>query len=258
VNLGTGRTAVDIAASATSTCALLDNNSIKCWGDNTYGQLGQGNTVPLGVSPGQMGDALPTVNLAVSGIKQIVAGGYHFCALSFGQLKCWGRNDTGQLGLGDNVNRGDMAGEMGSALKGIPNGNADVAWLPAGGLGHTCSGWWAGFVGFANVECWGDNNFGQLGLGDTVNRGDGSAGIVTLTSPAHVLLGANLSDPGRSSLPRPVTFVAAGNYHSCALLSGGAIKCWGHNDKGQLGLGDMVDRGAAPTDMGEALPEVSL
>ena len=128
VNLGTGRHAIQIAAGGQHTCAILDNNDLKCWGQGGDGRLGyapagsagsapstnaagygQGSVGDLGDGAGEMGDDLPAVNLG-SGrhAVYIVAGGAHTCAiLDNADLKCWGKGDHGRLGLGDVVNRGD-------------------------------------------------------------------------------------------------------------------------------------------------------
>jgi alpha-tubulin suppressor-like RCC1 family protein len=63
LDLGTGRTARGIVAGDNQTCAILDNASIKCWGENTSGQLGLGNTTNQGVNPNQMGDTLLVIDL---------------------------------------------------------------------------------------------------------------------------------------------------------------------------------------------------
>jgi alpha-tubulin suppressor-like RCC1 family protein len=100
------------------TCALLDNGSVKCWGRNSFGQLGLGDTNHRGNGAGQMGDNLLVVGLGNGRTAtSIRAGGFHTCALlDNGSVKCWGRNSFGQLGLGDTNHRGNGAGEMGDNL----------------------------------------------------------------------------------------------------------------------------------------------
>ncbi len=117
VSLGTGRTAKAIVAGSFHTCALLDNDIVKCWGFNAIGSLGLGDWAHRGNGPGEMGDALPVVNLGTGRTAKIVVAGLHTCALLDNDtLKCWGDNSRGLLGLGDTQYRGDGPGEMGDAL----------------------------------------------------------------------------------------------------------------------------------------------
>eukprot|EP01084_Bolivina_argentea_P262599 444136_1 len=94
------------AAGRYHTCALSDNNAIKCWGSNLYGELGYGDTIDRGDNANEMGDYLRQVDLGVNfNVTQIVGGGYHTCALSDNNAsKCWGFNSVGQLGYGDAIN----------------------------------------------------------------------------------------------------------------------------------------------------------
>jgi hypothetical protein len=117
VDLGTGKTAVALAARGRETCALLNDGSLKCWGENLYGQLGLGDTTNRGDEPNQMGDDLPAVDLGTGKTPTALGVGADFaCALlSDHSVKCWGHNN-GQLGLGDTTNRGDGPGQMGDAL----------------------------------------------------------------------------------------------------------------------------------------------
>jgi alpha-tubulin suppressor-like RCC1 family protein len=243
VDLGAGRTAVALAAGFDHTCALLDNGLVKCWGWNYYGQLGQGDTASLGVNPGEMGDNLPAIDLGAGRTAvSIVAGDLHSCAiLDNGFVKCWGANAYGRLGQGDQVNRGDDPGEMGDNLPAIDLGAGRTAVKLAAGWGHTCA-----LLDNGAVKCWGFNLFGQLGQGDTAPRGDdpGEMGDNLLA----VDLGTN----------RTAVAIAAGIYHSCARLDDSTVKCWGYNFSGQLGQGDVVDRGDGPGEMGNNLPAIDL
>ncbi|MCX7634091.1 MAG: hypothetical protein N2Z22_12235, partial [Turneriella sp.] len=108
VNLGTGRTAQAIVAGSSHTCTLLDNHSVKCWGNNTYGQLGNALYADRhGNLSWHLGDNLPPVNLGTGRTAvAITGGGEHACALLDNHsVKCWGKNQYGQLGLGDTNHR---------------------------------------------------------------------------------------------------------------------------------------------------------
>jgi alpha-tubulin suppressor-like RCC1 family protein len=190
-------------------------------------------------------------------VEAMGAGAEHSCALlRDGTVKCWGRNDFGQLGLGDTQNRGDQPGEMGDNLPAVDLGTGRTAVALAVGSVHTCA-----LLDDGSVKCWGDNENGQLGLGDTQNRGDG---------PGE--MGDNLPTvdlgTGRTAVAIAAT---AGSYEvygqngltrvrqgTCALLDNGSVKCWGYNDIGQLGLEDVENRGDQPGEMGDNLPAVDL
>jgi cysteine-rich repeat protein len=238
VNLDAGEVAIAIAAGSGHTCALLSEGVVKCWGYNSDGQLGLGGTDNRGDQPDEMGQNLPVVNLDASEMVVAIATGYyHMCVLTGGAVKCWGDNSNGQLGLGDTISRGDNAGEMGTDLPAVDL--AEPATAIAAGSAHTCA-----LLTGGSVKCWGSNWIGQLGLGDTISRGDG-AGEMGTTLPAIDLGG-------------PAVAIAAGLFHTCALLTGGSVKCWGSNWIGQLGLGDTHRRGEASGEMGSNLPGVDL
>ncbi|MBI4083652.1 MAG: Ig-like domain-containing protein, partial [Candidatus Lambdaproteobacteria bacterium] len=243
VDLGTGRTTTDIAAGGFNNCALLDTGQVKCWGDNYAGALGLGGIADRGDDPGEMGDNLPTVSLGTGRTAiALVAGNYYTCALlDTGQVKCWGYNMYGQLGIGNTEHRGDEPGEMGDNLSVVDLGTGRTAVAIAAGEGHSCA-----LLDTGQVKCWGYNGSGQLGLGDTDSRGDNS-GEMGDSLPA-VPLGSG----------RTATALAAGSHHTCVLLDTGQVKCWGNNDNGQLGLGDIQYRGDQAGEMGDALPAVDL
>src|SRR5690606_4814135 len=95
VDLGTGRCAVSIALGGQHTCALLENGAVKCWGDNTHGQLGQGDVDARGDGPYEMGDNLTEIRLGTDQSAVAITVGQSFsCALLIdNSLKCWGAND---------------------------------------------------------------------------------------------------------------------------------------------------------------------
>ena len=241
--LGTGRTATAITAGNNHTCALLDNATVKCWGANGSGQLGLGDTTGRGDGIGQMGNSLPAVSLGTGRTATAVAaGGTHSCALLDNhQVKCWGANGLGQLGLGDTNARGDGANEMGDNLTAVNLGSGRTATALTAGNNHTCA-----LLDNATVKCWGANGSGQLGLGDTNARGDGANEM-----------GDNLTAVNLGS-GRTATALTAGNNHTCALLDNATVKCWGANGSGQLGLGDTNARGDDANEMGDNLAAVTL
>jgi len=115
INLGTGRTATSISAKSYNTCAVLDDGSVKCWGRNKYGELGIDNTTDMGDNPGEMAQ-LTGINLGIGRTATaITTGQTHSCAkLDNGVVKCWGRNNMGQLGIDNTTDMGDDPGEMAS------------------------------------------------------------------------------------------------------------------------------------------------
>ena len=217
---------------------------MKCWGTNRFGQLGLGLAVQSrGGQPGDMGDALPFIELGTNlTAAELVCGGFHCCViLNSGGLKCWGRNDYGQLGIGNHLGRGTKSSDMGDNLPTVALGMGRNASFVSLGLLYSCV-----ILSDDRVACWGQNVYGQLGLGDTTSRG---------TDPAHMGEGLELVDLG---VPLQVVSLLSGDGHTCALLVSGDLKCWGLNDSGQLGLGDIDNRGDSHGEMGVALPSVSV
>jgi hypothetical protein len=224
-------------------CAIVASGKVKCWGRNDSGQLGLGDTQNHGDEASEMGDALPFVDLGKGVAASVIAAGNtHTCVVvDPGKVKCWGTNTQGQLGLGDTVNRGDAPGQMGRALPYVDLGTGQKAMAVVAGSLHSCA-----LLENGKVKCWGDSGFGQLGQGDNVVRGDGP-GEMGDALP-YVDLGAGLT----------ATSLTAGGGHTCARLSSGKVKCWGLNEEGEFGVGDEVDRGGKPGQMGDLLPFADL
>ncbi len=109
---------ITIAPGYDHTCAILDDNSVKCWGSNASGELGLGDRNQRGNNANEMGDKLPKVDLGTGRTaKALLARSADTCAiLDDNSVKCWGSNYQGQLGLGDTNDRGDEANEMGDKL----------------------------------------------------------------------------------------------------------------------------------------------
>lgn len=206
VDLGSGRTAIQLALGISHSCALLDNFKVKCWGGNNYGQLGLGDLNPRGDGPNEMGDSLSYVNFGTSKAKAISTAGDHTCALlDDGKMWCWGDNSFSQIYSGGTP----AATPVQAAL------SADIAEM-APGWGHTCARLNTGTA--YDVKCWGDNTYRQLGNG-------GNASSATPTTVA------GSASSGLKLVP--------GAYHNCVHTYSGLV-CWGANDYGQRGVGTMT------------------
>ena len=124
------------------TCAILDNNSVKCWGWNSKGQLGLGDTADRGDAANEMGDNLTAVALGNGRTaKHVTAGAWHTRALlDDDSVKCWGYNGfQGRLGLGDTAHRGDHANEMGDNLTAVDLGTNRTAKQITAANSYTCA-----------------------------------------------------------------------------------------------------------------------
>jgi RHS repeat-associated protein len=246
VNLGSGRTAKAIDGGSLHVCAILDDDSVKCWGWNFYGQLGQGDSVDRGDGIGLMGDSLEPVELPGHTVKAISAGGSHTCALlDNNQITCWGKNSKGQLGLGNTTTRGTQAADM-ATLRTVSLGSGRTAKAVSAGSEHTCA-----VLDDDSVKCWGGNDSGQLGLGDVNDRG-----ITSGTLPGTY--GATPLGTDQSGNPLKAKALAAGTGRTCAILEDDSLKCWGAGTGGGLGQGDSLDRGDAAGEMGNSLLPIDL
>ncbi len=249
INLGAGRTTKAVAASGNTTCALLDNDTAKCWGQNNYGLLGYG-----GIADRQAPDANP-INLGVGRTaKALSVGFFHTCALLDNDtVKCWGYNAVGQLGYGDTIDRN--APDANPINLGV--GRTAKAIAVAGR--HTCA-----LLDNNTVKCWGDNQTGQLGYGDRTLRLAPDANAIDLgagrtakmiaadsnQSQTCAILDDNSLKCWKSTTPQTVDVGAGrsakeirlGTGAICAILDDGTLKCWGNNSFGLLGYDDQVPR----------------
>ena len=212
-----GATVARVSMSETHTCVVTTADKVRCWGNGSEGALGYGNTQTLGDGPGE----LPTADVPV-GVDVVQVGtGHHFtCALlTTGNVRCWGRNDYGQLGQGDVVYRGDNPGELPTPDIKLGGSVARIAV----GYRHVCARMQSGAV-----KCWGSGFSGSLGTGNTSEIGNSPGEMPPTATP----LGGQAIDLQISN-----------GLHSCVVLAGGAVRCWGENQQGQLGIGSTGDLG---------------
>ncbi|UJR84943.1 Hypothetical protein I5071_70220 [Sandaracinus amylolyticus] len=193
-------------------CALHDDATVWCWGSNAARQQGPGAVGGARPAPGRIG-LIETMTMVA-----VATGQEHACALDeAGDAWCWGDNDNGQLGRGG-PDRNDSEAPMMVDL--VP-----AAVAVSAGTDHTCV-----VHDDGHASCWGDDDQGQLGDGGT---------NTDQSLPVRVL---GLAD---------VVEIAAGGDHTCARLRDGAVRCWGDNQRGQLGIGMMPDQ---PTPVAVTLP----
>ncbi|MCE1173886.1 MAG: hypothetical protein LWW77_04665, partial [Propionibacteriales bacterium] len=192
-----------VAGGSQFSCALSSSGAVMCWGANTGGQLGRGSVD----SPNTTSSTTPvSVTGLSSGVTAITTGWAHACALmSDSTVKCWGGNASGQLGIGTST---DVSYPV--AVPGLTGVVAISA-----GMNHTCAVTSAGAA-----WCWGANTYGALGDGTTTLQ----------KSPQLV-----------PTLGSGVVSISAGTSYTCAVLTGGAVQCWGYNNAGQLGLGNTTN-----------------
>lgn len=145
-----GQAASAVTAGASHSCALLQDGTVKCWGDNYYGQLGTGTAMDEFDSP------TPVLGLA-AGVKAVAAGSSHTCIITAGGgVQCFGHNASGELGDGstnDSVTPRDVTGLAAGVLSIV------------GGGEHSCA-----ILADQRLQCWGKNDQGQLGDGSKANR----------------------------------------------------------------------------------------
>jgi len=241
-----------LSANGDQTCALTVAGIAYCWGDNKFGQLGNGTLVSA-VSPVPVSGELK--------FKMLSVGATHTCGLTTsGTAYCWGGNWHGQLGIGtmDGEERYPCCHTVPTRVAGGFNFSS----VQAGGI-HTC-----GLTLDAKAWCWGNHkNFGQLGTGDldlrdkpapvevagnfkfvSLSAGIPSCGIVS-DGVAYCWGGGPVPELGITSsaerLDRPVVLpgnieferIASGAFFACGIARGGLVYCWGYNHYGQIGNG---------------------
>ena len=258
--------------SAAVCCALNYDGGAICWGSNNYGQLGLNHTENIGDDPDEMGDNLNVLDFGDDFIvSKVRPGGWHTCVLSTnGKVKCFGRNNSGQLGLG--ISDEYKLLSQGTNDDNLVNlGTGFIAIDIISGDNHACA-----LSANLSIVCWGQNSYYQLGDGGITARGASSddmgdnliplvfdSGFVptafvkgrqefitcarsddlavwcwggtkmscTSGSPQEITTGfSNLTD------------ICNGWTHVCALSSEGLVRCWGQAQYGQIGSEDSTDR----------------
>lgn len=240
--------ATSVCAGVSHSCAVLADGTIRCWGDNVWGQLGNASNtssfVPVQVS-------------GISEGRDISCGAQHTCVvLTNGFARCWGANV--QLGV---PGAGGQLGDGTTTSSSVPVSVlsfAQAQGLSVGGA-HACA------TELGQLRCWGINDDGQLGDGttddrsspttiafsDTLSVGAGERHTCAASAGQVACWGANdsnqLGSAGGTSLsPIPVGSlggaqrVVAGGGHTCALRTDGSVVCWGLNASGQLGNGSTT------------------
>jgi alpha-tubulin suppressor-like RCC1 family protein len=248
--------ATGIASGGRHSCALFSGGTAKCWGRNFFGQLGDGGTT----------NQNSAVNVAVlSGATALTGGETHTCALlANGSVQCWGSDDAEELGYDFVIRDND-----GSTINSFTNPSAVTV-----GFNHSCA-----IVAGGAVQCWGAGAFGRLGNGSTLGSIKpvtvmGLSGVTKIAAGfSHTCallsngtvkcwgnnfdgqIGNGESGEAADALT-PATVLAlsgatdidAGGGHTCAIVAGGAVKCWGANEDGQLG-NSSNDAATTPVDV---------
>eukprot|EP00798_Chlamydomonas_sp_ICE-L_P005343 gene5343-12937_t len=248
VDLGRNAFVVAVTAGGMHTCALLQGGTVKCFGLNTFGQLGQGDTFLRGKESNTMGDNLYPINLGRGELAiEISTGWFHTCALLLNsRVKCWGFNLFGQLGLADGttLSRGSMPSDMGEGLPAVGLGGRSTSIRSNGH--HTCVTVSTDPRLPLALKCWGSNKYAELGQGNTYDWGKERNSMDNNLPPVEL---------GRGRSPFQV---APGSSYTCATLDDRSVKCWGFNGYGNLGLETSATSVGDMGSMGDRLPAVNL
>jgi len=191
-----------IAAGDRTNCAVVESR-LACWGDNGRGQLGDGTTTK---------SLTATFVPNLTGVESVAASERNTCAVVTGGLvKCWGDNTYGQLGNQTTSSSSTTKPVSVCAIAGCSGGQLTGVTQISMGFGFACA-----LLADTGVACWGYNDRYQIGDLDLTMTQTWPARVPTLTG---------------------VTAISSGQRHTCAVLSSGAMKCWGDNQYGQLGNG---------------------
>ena len=214
--------AKQIGAGLQHTCALTEGGEVRCWGGSDKGQLGNGAPYESGAT------TIPVqVTGLTSGVQAISVGSDFSCAVTAaGGVKCWGTDEVGQLGTGiPYVDSRMQASNVPVDVKDLGSGAVAVS---AGGS-SACA-----IIAEGAVKCWGLDEYGKLGNASTHTAGDG---MPSFLPPVTV--------QGMTGAVQ----ISVGGHHACAVLASGALKCWGGNARGALGIGTDEPSKRVPVDV---------
>jgi len=265
-SLGTGWDHVAIISST---------GSLFTWGYNNFGKLGLSHSLDIGDSGSEMGEYLEDVNVGSGrSVVRFQGGNHHSCViLDNFNVKCFGRNNQGQLGYGDTSTRGDLANQMGNYLPEVNLGSGLTAQSLHIGRYHSCV-----ILNDNSFKCFGDNFNGQLGIGSTADQGDQPNEMGEYLGPINLGTGVEVelcfdysptssptSSPSMIPTSSPTIYIPKDchsrfsfNQHNCILTSSSQLKCWGNGGNGRLGYGDTSTRGNGANQMSDYLPFVNV
>lgn len=248
INVGSNRRVLDFAGGRASTCVLLDDLSVKCFGVQNTGVLGPNvlENETIGDSPNEMGDYLQPISMgntgggvpytvkAISNSQGVDSVGKHTCAiLHTNEVKCWGYNQFGTLGTNTTAVVYNPAAAAVSILSKTPVKISQ-------GNSHNCA-----LFSDSTMRCWGYNTNGELGIGSTGHKGNSAGSMQTLTD---LNFGAGVT----------VRDMMANSYATCAVLSNNQVKCWGRNIEPAYGTGDLKYWGRLAGETPNNIPSINL
>ncbi len=216
-------TATAISVGSSSACALMADTTVQCWGSNNHGELGTGaagpdncSSLPCSTVPVAVANLSNVTMISVGGLADVV------CAVkSDGTVWCWGSNLYSQLGTGSSAVYVSSPVQI--------TGLATRATAVSVGYSSVCV-----LLTDGTVQCWGNNQDGQVGNGITIN---------SLPPPPPVTAPATVSN---ITTTNPATAISVNENAACALLQDGTVWCWGYAASGSLGNGETTTPESVP------------